>query len=619
MARFLSALFLILGVGMASAQTPTSPIFNFQSCPLTGCTFSGDITMSGSGTGLSVAHDATVGGIATALTVNATANDMLQFGSVQLVGAGTPSTQVGATVGSLFVGLNSGAAYSLSGDTGYSSTGFGTGSLQSLTATNAEDAAFGTWACQYVTTGSLDTCVGMHAGGAITVDPGMTLVGNDAGRDSINSTNSGYVTALGAGAAKHGNPALGATFLGAEAGQGNSSACIFGGSPTTSDVVQLALTAAGSGITGLPLTASHTVSGGDTMVSIATALAGQINNGASSLSYDLQAGEITLTNGAASIQMGFPGNGLLGWTVTVTPTITGSATETVTCTTGSNQVNAVYVGRNAGLGTAASAINDVVAVGDQANYSTQTDAYSSYGGSQSGYAQTVASNNAYWGARTGVAATTGHDNTLDGAFAGATITTGNFNTIIGSKVGNTRLTTGSGNLVIGNGNSALDVPAAGSTNNINISNVITGTIPGNSHPNVCVIGQQCIIGVLRTANLNVTTDQSITINPLTSGGDGYMPAATKYIVTGMFVTNCSTAASTAAGGLYDAASKAGNALVAAAQTYTSCASAATMQTATIASIATTTVETTATLYFSLTSGHGSAATGDVYVLGIPFN
>jgi hypothetical protein len=42
-----------------------------------------------------------------------------------------------------------------------------------------------------------------------------------------------------------------------------------------------------------------------------------------------------------------------------------------------------------------------------------------------------------------------------------------------------------------------------------------------------------------------------------------------------------------------------------------------MQTATVS--AASIVETTANLYLSLTTPHGSALTGDLYVLGIPFN
>ena len=46
---------------------------------------------------------------------------------------------------------------------------------------------------------------------------------------------------------------------------------------------------------------------------------------------------------------------------------------------------------------------------------------------------------------------------------------------------------------------------------------ITGTLTNNANnnnPTVCAIGMHCVLGVLRSANFNVTTDQSITIRPL---------------------------------------------------------------------------------------------------------
>lgn len=144
------------------------------------------------------------------------------------------------------------------------------------------------------------------------------------------------------------------------------------------------------------------------------------------------------------------------------------------------------------------------------------------------------------------------------------------------------------------------------------------SVPAN--PTVCVLGAPCILGVLRQADFNSTADQPIVIAPLTSGNTGYLGAsASKYQILAVWVDNCTSAVSTAAGGFYTTTSKGGTPFVAAAQTYANCTSSTTMQQATLASIATTTVYSAATLYLSLTTGKGSAVAGDVYIYGIPFN
>ena len=209
------------------------------------------------------------------------------------------------------------------------------------------------------------------------------------------------------------------------------------------------------------------------------------------------------------------------------------------------------------------------------------------------------------------------DNVGVGLNAGKAITNAWSNTIIGNSAGATYPTTGGWNILIGQG---VNAPGSSSNYTLDIGDVISGTTgQGGTNPTVCAAGMTCVLGVLRGANLNVTTDQSITIQPIVAGQNGYLPSITKYIVTGMFVTNCSISTTTAAGGLYTAASKGGTALVAAAQTYTNCTASNTMQTATLAAAAQSFVATGGTIYFSLTSAQGSADTGDVYVLGIPFN
>jgi hypothetical protein len=112
-----------------------------------------------------------------------------------------------------------------------------------------------------------------------------------------------------------------------------------------------------------------------------------------------------------------------------------------------------------------------------------------------------------------------------------------------------------------------------------------------------------LLGCLKSANFNVTIDQSIAIS------------AARYIVRDIVVTNSSVSLTTAAGGIYTAASKGGTAIVAAIQTYAALTAAAKFLSLTLAAVLGTDVRTEATLYLSLTTGQGAAATADVYLLG----
>ena len=166
---------------------------------------------------------------------------------------------------------------------------------------------------------------------------------------------------------------------------------------------------------------------------------------------------------------------------------------------------------------------------------------------------------------------------------------------------------------------APDYKSQSSSSGLIIGNNAVLSAPSNSaFPLVCTLGQPCVLGVLRGANFAVTTDNIIPIAPLTAFNAGQLPAATKYLVTGFYATNCSAASNAAVGGLYTAATKGGTAIVAAGQTYAGCTSVAlSLTTATLAAAATTSLYSGASLFFSLTTiGSG---TGDVYVLGIPLN
>lgn len=284
-------------------------------------------------------------------------------------------------------------------------------------------------------------------------------------------------------------------------------------------------------------------------------------------------------------------------------------------------VNAMDGNSAGGVGGSETSSSHNVAVGAQAMRAITSAGNNVAVGFQAGLALTVGSSNVFVGQGAGKAQTGNGNNTYIGNGAGQAATTETFGLSIGFNVGSTNARTGSHNVLIGT-DSSVDTPTAGSTNgsnNVNIANVLVGSGSNATNPAMCGIMMECVLGVLRGANFNVTTDQAIPILPLTASVIGHMSSATKYIVTRAYATNCSAAASTAVGGIYDATSKGGNALVAATQAYTPCASASTMQSLTLAAIAGTTVESGANLYLSLTTPQGSALTGDVYIMGYPIN
>jgi hypothetical protein len=118
-------------------------------------------------------------------------------------------------------------------------------------------------------------------------------------------------------------------------------------------------------------------------------------------------------------------------------------------------------------------------------------------------------------------------------------------------------------------------------------------------------GVNRVLCSIRGANFNITTDQACAI-----------PASvTAWMPTSIIVTNCSGTFTLAAGGVYPTTSKGGTALVAAAQAYTALAGATVVLALTLASGIATTRQAINTVYLSLTTGAGSAATCDFYVIG----
>lgn len=117
-----------------------------------------------------------------------------------------------------------------------------------------------------------------------------------------------------------------------------------------------------------------------------------------------------------------------------------------------------------------------------------------------------------------------------------------------------------------------------------------------------------LLGKLISANMNSTDDQRIVMfsNP------------SKFILRRIVVTNASISLTTAAGGVYTAASKGGTAVVASSQAYSSLSASTLFLDLTLStsgSASTTVKSSVPNLYLSLTTAQGAAATADVYVYG----
>lgn len=197
-------------------------------------------------------------------------------------------------------------------------------------------------------------------------------------------------------------------------------------------------------------------------------------------------------------------------------------------------------------------------------------------------------------------------NTFVGKDAGKKFSSGANNIALGKGAASVTCQTGSNNILIGVG---VDCPAAGTANYLNVGATLTGsTLTTDPYVLAPGIAGQC--GVLRGANFNVTTDQAITIN---------LPnAASKWVIERIFVTNPSISLTTAAGGVYSAVSKGGVALVASSQTYTDAVASDDVQVATLTAAGQKKSFSSGTVYLSLTTAQGAAATADVYVICRPF-
>lgn len=122
---------------------------------------------------------------------------------------------------------------------------------------------------------------------------------------------------------------------------------------------------------------------------------------------------------------------------------------------------------------------------------------------------------------------------------------------------------------------------------------------------------QRVLASFRNADFNDTGDQPI---PLPSN-------ITALQLTAILITNATLSLTTATGGFYPQASKAGTAIVAAGQAYSSLTTSAKLLSATLAAAVATTRYSRDNLpdwaiYLSLTTARGAAANADVYLVGI---
>jgi hypothetical protein len=114
-----------------------------------------------------------------------------------------------------------------------------------------------------------------------------------------------------------------------------------------------------------------------------------------------------------------------------------------------------------------------------------------------------------------------------------------------------------------------------------------------------------VLFTLKTANMNSTSDQFF-------ASDGNV---TKYIVTFIYCTNASISLTTAAGGLWTAASQGGNNLVGAGQAYSQLTTSTGLLALTLATGATQNLQVAQPI-LHLATPQGATATADFYCVGV---
>lgn len=124
---------------------------------------------------------------------------------------------------------------------------------------------------------------------------------------------------------------------------------------------------------------------------------------------------------------------------------------------------------------------------------------------------------------------------------------------------------------------------------------------------IASFGAGIMLGFVKGANMNVTTDQAFDMSP------GWT-SLFSFRITKITAEGASLSLTTAAGGIYPAASKAGTAIVAAGQAYSALTSSALALDLTIAA-ANTVYAPGVQPILSLTTGQGVAAVANFYIFG----
>ncbi len=113
-----------------------------------------------------------------------------------------------------------------------------------------------------------------------------------------------------------------------------------------------------------------------------------------------------------------------------------------------------------------------------------------------------------------------------------------------------------------------------------------------------------LVGSFVGLNMNITTDQSLALN---------IPAGASYFVRYFVMRNASISLTTAAGGIYTAASKGGTVLVLAATVYTQFTGPTIADKLLIVTAQNIALLTANPIFFNLTTAQGAAATADLLV------
>lgn len=412
------------------------------------------------------------------------------------------------TTQSMFSGIGAGADYPLGSDAFNGSIGWGPNAFAHLIAIGAEDTAFGSLAGFNITTGINDSMFGLSSCRADELMAFSTCIGNDSGRDLRTSGTHTGLTAVGQGSAGSGLADDYQTVYGTHAMQGSSSALLLGpGAVTVADVYTVVIAASGSTpveVTGLPVTATYTVQGGDTLgdVAIGIKLAVSAALAANPVPYVGHASGIIaqpavfLANGKYATRLEFNGTSTSGMALTITFTCAGTCTPTRSVAGGTVSNNNAIFGGEAAAAPGATSITHTSVVGRSAVHDAENISGIAGVGDFIGHDCGTCTDSNFVGTDAGHHQRSGANNVYDGPHTGSTVcVSGSGNILVGANLD--CLTSSSSNeinvggLWFGNNTStAVPVASACGTNPVveSHSNGAFGTVTmGTGSPTGCVI------------------------------------------------------------------------------------------------------------------------------------